>query len=124
MVALSDSVLVWCASLSPPVVPNFPADVNLQVSEGVPTIVFWREEKLGKQPDAKALAAVTDQQVKDHYARKAQAEALAILGGSDGTAALHRAVVAATGLTTAQVQAQLPAASVAPDLPIPPSPGG
>jgi hypothetical protein len=108
MVSLADAVLVLTASVSPPAVPLVDYVVADQGSG--PQIAFW-SKRLGPQPTADQLAAVTaDQATAARRQQTAQAAgALLVDPGPVGTAL--RAVIAAAGLTLAQVQAQLPSAA-------------
>jgi hypothetical protein len=76
-----------------------------------PVIVAWDDAALGPQPTPEQLAAVTPAQVAAYYEQRAQAAALALLADPGATGTALRAVYLAAGLTAAQVQAQLPAAS-------------
>jgi hypothetical protein len=75
-----------------------------------PAVVAW-DAALGPQPTPDQLAKVTPAQVTAYYQQQAQAAALALLTDPGATGTALRAVYLAAGLTAAQVQAQLPAAS-------------
>lgn len=108
MVSLTDAVLV----LQP--AATFGPDGTCRVADkgdgNGPQIVSW-DPSLGPQPDAKQLAAVTPAQVTAYSQQQAQAAAAALLADPGATGTALRAIYLAAGLTPAQVQAQLAAAS-------------
>lgn len=115
MVNLAEAVLVVTNGLS---ILGPQGDCIITDVGNGPIITYWNTRKLGPQPDDKVFAAVTQQQVDVYYQNRSQASADSILTtGADEVATLHRAIIAAAGLTIAQVQAQLPAASIPPPKP-------
>lgn len=115
MVNLTQAVLVYLAGLNLPVSP-IPGPLG-DFTVGTDQILTWNTARLGTQPDQKVFDAVTQQQVDAYSQKQSQASATAVLNGTDGVSTLHRAIIAAAGLTIAQVTAQLPGASIPPPKP-------
>jgi hypothetical protein len=109
MVSLADAALVWCASLSPPVfaAPGREFEVTDPGDGSGPAVTRWDATKLGPLPSAKALAAITADQVAAYRTGRARAAALALLADPGAAGKALRAVLLAAGLTPAQVQSQI-----------------
>ncbi len=110
MVSLADAVLVLTQGANPPAVPGVDFDV-LDLLDGNGLQLARWNARLGPQPGADQLAAVTQAQVDAVHQQQAQAVAQALLADPGGAGTALRAIFLAAGLTAAQVSAQLSAAS-------------
>jgi hypothetical protein len=80
VVALTDAVLVLMQSVSPPPVPL--VDFTTHDNGSGPQIVQWNTTRLGPQPTAQQLAAVTAAQVADYYAATNAPQPAPVMPGS------------------------------------------
>ncbi len=93
---LLDSVLVYCSGLPGSPVPRLPGDVDMQDSGAGPQIVVWNTARLGPQPTAQTLAAITQSQVDTYYTTLGRTAALTLSTDPAGPSKLQRAVLFTT----------------------------
>ncbi len=111
-VSLPDAILVLTRGASPPA--GFFADYEVgDDGQGGASITYWNP-RLGPQPTADQLAAVTAADVTAARQQAAQVAAQALLDDPGAAGTALRAVYLAAGLTAAQVSAQLGTASAPP----------
>ena len=111
MPSIMEAALVLTQNVSPPAVPGVDFAIVDQGDGMGQQIVFWDADRLGPQPTAKQLAAVTDAQVTAYRQQQAQTLAQALLSDAGATGTALRAIYLAAGLTAQQVSAHLQAAS-------------
>jgi hypothetical protein len=105
VVSFNDQILVYCAGLTPSVTALPITDFKID-SDG--NILFWNTAKLGTQPSAATLQAITDQQVSAYYAAQAVNAAQSQLGDTSTTnGRILQAIMGAANLTPAHVQARV-----------------
>lgn len=108
-VQLADALRVLVPAVT--IGPGLAAELTDSGDGNGPAISVWNAVTLGPEPTPVQLAAVTPAQVTAYYQQQAQAAAQVLLVDLGGTGTALRAIYLAAGLTAAQVQAQLPAAS-------------